>query len=215
MRHPLSTLVVASRNEGKVHEIRALLAPFGVRTYSAKELGLEDVEETGRSFSENAKLKAVAAANAAGMAALADDSGLAVDALHGAPGIRSARWAEDQEGKRDFGRAMRILHEKMQAAGGPDTARFICALALAFPRDVNVHLYEGKVEGTIVWPPRGDNGFGYDPVFLALGDALTFGELPAQIKHAKSHRAEAFAKFVKAWFENSAPNTPPAKGENA
>ncbi|HHI88825.1 MAG TPA: RdgB/HAM1 family non-canonical purine NTP pyrophosphatase [Hellea balneolensis] len=199
MSGKLKTIVVASHNAGKVREIRALLDPFGVETTSARDLGLADIEETGETFAENAAQKALAAARASGLPALADDSGLAVDALNGAPGIYSARYAEDENGKRDFGRAMEKLHTQMQAAGGPDTARFVCVLALAFP-DGDVHVYEGKVEGRIVWPPRGDRGFGYDPVFVAQGDVLSFGELDPSEKHAKSHRAHAFAKFIKDWF---------------
>lgn len=199
MRHPLNRLVVASHNEGKVREIRALLKPYGVRTFSAAELGLIDPEETGTTFAENAELKAKAAADAAGMAALADDSGLAVDALDGKPGIHSARWGELPDGSRDFNMAMQKVHDKMQQVDGADTARFICALSLAFPAN-EVTTYEGKVEGHLVWPPRGDKGFGYDPIFVANGDTKTFAEIDPEEKHAKSHRADAFAKFIKVWF---------------
>ncbi len=199
MRHPITRLVVASHNEGKVREIRDLLEPYGVRTFSASELGLDEPEETGTTFAANAELKARAAADASGMIALADDSGLAVDALGGAPGIYSARWAKMPNSKRDFNYAMAKVYEDMKRAGGADTARFICALSLAFPRH-DVHTYEGKVEGTIVWPPRGDKGFGYDPIFRALGDELTFAQIDPEEKHAKSHRADAFAKFIKTWF---------------
>ncbi|MCF6274254.1 MAG: RdgB/HAM1 family non-canonical purine NTP pyrophosphatase [Robiginitomaculum sp.] len=202
MRHPLNRLVVASHNEGKVREIRALLKPYGVRTFSAAELGLADPEETGTTFAANAELKAKAAAGAAGMAALADDSGLAVDALGGAPGIYSARWGELPDGSRDFGVAMQKVHDKMTEVGGVKTARFICALSLAFPAG-GVSTYEGKVEGHLVWPPRGDKGFGYDPVFVAHGDTQTFAEIDPEEKHAKSHRADAFAKFIEAWFPNA------------
>jgi len=182
-----------------VREIRELLKPFGVRTFSARELGLDEPEETGTTFAANAKLKAVTAANRAQMPALSDDSGLAVDALGGAPGIYSARWAELPEGGRDFNVAMAKVYEDMQKTGGPDTARFICALSLAFPRH-DVHTYEGKVEGKIVWPPRGRKGFGYDPIFQAQGDTLTFAQINPEEKHAKSHRADAFAKFIEVWF---------------
>jgi len=199
MRHPLNRLVVASHNEGKVREIRALLKPYGVRTFSAAELGLIDPEETGSTFAENAKLKAKTAAEASGMAALADDSGLAVDALGGAPGIYSARWGELPDGRRDFGVAMEKVHNKLLEVGGVKTARFICALSLAFPAN-GVSTYEGKVEGHLVWPPRGDKGFGYDPIFVASGDAQTFAEIDPVQKHAKSHRADAFSKFIQAWF---------------
>lgn len=199
MRHPLNRLVVASHNEGKVREIRALLKPYGVRTFSAAELGLIDPEETGSTFAENAELKAKTAAEASGMAALADDSGLAVDALGGAPGIYSARWGELPDGRRDFGVAMEKVHNKLLEVGGVKTARFICALSLAFPAN-GVSTYEGKVEGHLVWPPRGDKGFGYDPIFVASGDAQTFAEIDPVQKHAKSHRADAFSKFIQAWF---------------
>ncbi len=199
MRHPLNRLVVASHNEGKVREIRALLKPYGVRTFSAAKLGLVDPEETGTTFAENAELKARIAAEGAQMAALADDSGLAVDALGGAPGIYSARWGELADGSRNFGMAMQKVHDKMRAVGGVKTARFVCALSLAFPA-ASVTTYEGKVEGEIVWPPRGDKGFGYDPIFVANGDTQTFAEIDPEEKHAKSHRADAFAKFIAAWF---------------
>lgn len=199
MRHPLKRLVVASHNEGKVREIRDLLKPYGVKTYSAAELNLPEPEETGKTFAENARLKAQAAADAANMYALADDSGLEVDALGGKPGIHSARWAEMPRGGRDFNYAMARVYEDMLAAGGPNTARFICALCMAVPNH-ETRVYEGKVEGEIVWPPRGKKGFGYDPIFRALGDHQTFGEIDPDVKHAKSHRAEAFAKFIKTWF---------------
>jgi len=207
MRHILNRLVVASHNEGKVREIRALLKPYGVRTFSAAELGLIDPEEIGTTFAENAELKARTAAEAAGMAALADDSGLVVDALGGRPGIHSARWGELPDGSRDFGVAMEKVHDKMRQVGGVDTARFICALSLAFPAN-GVTTYEGKVEGRLVWPPRGDKGFGYDPVFIAKGDTQTFAEIDPEEKHAKSHRAVAFAKFTKAWFPSNSPGGP-------
>ena len=200
MRHPINRLVVASHNEGKVREIRDLLKPFGVRTFSAKELGLPEPEETGLTFAANAELKARAAAEASNMIALSDDSGLAVDALDGAPGIHSARWAELPDGSgRDFNYAMTKVYEDMKQAGGADTARFICALSVAFPK-ADAYTYEGTVEGQIVWPPRGDKGFGYDPIFRALGDTQTFAEIDPEEKHAKSHRADAFAKFIKIWF---------------
>lgn len=208
MRHPLNRLVVASHNEGKVREIRALLKPYGVRTFSAAELDLIDPIETETTFAGNAELKARTAAEGAQMAALADDSGLAVDALDGAPGIYSARWSELADGSRDFNMAMQKVHDKMQAAKGKNakgknagvkTARFVCALSLAFPA-ADVSTYEGKVEGNIVWPPRGDKGFGYDPIFVAHGDTKTFAEIDPEEKHAKSHRADAFAKFIAAWF---------------
>ena len=199
MRHPINRLVVASHNEGKVREIRDLLAPYGVRTFSAAELDLPEPEETGLTFAANAELKARAAADAANMIALSDDSGLAIDALDGAPGIYAARWAEMPEGGRNFNFAMARVYEEMKKAGGPKTARFICALSLAFPHH-DIHTYEGKVEGEIVWPPRGTKGFGYDPIFKAIGDSQTFAEIDPAEKHAKSHRADAFEKFIKDWF---------------
>lgn len=198
----LTKIIVASHNQGKVREIRELLAPLGVETMSAAELNLPEPEETETSFAGNARLKALAAAKAAGIPALSDDSGLAVDALDGAPGIYAARWAEKPKfegGGRDFDMAMWHVHDQMEQKGGPKTARFICALCLAFP-DGQTEIYEGKVEGEMVWPPRGDKGFGYDPVFQAIGDTLTFAQIDPAEKHAKSHRADAFEKFLKAQF---------------
>ena len=198
----LTELVVASHNEGKVREIRELLTPLGVKTISAAELNLPEPEETEKTFAGNARLKAVAAAKASGMPALSDDSGLAIDALGGAPGIYAARWAAIpmvEGGGRDFDMAMWRVWQEMTRVGGAKTARFICALCLAFP-DGETEVYEGKVEGEIIWPPRGDKGFGYDAVFQAIGDTFTFAEISPAEKHAKSHRADAFAKFLKARF---------------
>ncbi|ESR25945.1 non-canonical purine NTP pyrophosphatase [Lutibaculum baratangense] len=203
-------LVIASHNEGKVREIGELLAPFGVETVSAGELGLPEPEETGSTFEANAELKALAAATGSGLPALADDSGLEVDALGGAPGIHTARWAGPE---RDFAMAMRNVEEKLQAKGAtsPDgrTGRFVAALALAWP-DGHVETVRGEVEGTLVWPPRGERGFGYDPVFLPEGMERTFGEMPSEEKHgwtpdkpksqALSHRARAFAELVEGCF---------------
>ncbi|OAN49350.1 RdgB/HAM1 family non-canonical purine NTP pyrophosphatase [Magnetospirillum moscoviense] len=186
-------LVIASHNQGKVREIGELLAPYGVEVVSAGALGLPEPEETGSSFVENAELKAKAAALAADLPALADDSGLAVDALGGDPGIYSARWAGP--GK-DFAAAMALVHDKM--GDHPDrSARFVCALSVAWP-DGEMVTVEGTVEGTICWPPRGGNGFGYDPFFVPSGASLTFGEIEAAAKHAISHRADAFRKLVAA-----------------
>jgi len=202
---PFKRLVVASHNEGKVREIRDLLNPFGIDTLSAAELNLPEPDETEDSFAGNARLKALAAAKASGLPALSDDSGLAVDALGGAPGIYAARWAglpKREGGGRDFNMAMWHVHDQMQQKGGPKTARFICALCLGFPNG-DSRIYEGKVEGEIIWPPRGDKGFGYDPVFQALGDKHTFAEIDPAAKHAKSHRADAFAKFMAAEFKPS------------
>lgn len=188
--------MVASHNEGKVREIRALLAPFGVKTLSAAELDLDEPEETGLTFAANAQLKARAAAKASGFTALADDSGLAVDALGGEPGIYSARWAGEP---RDFDRAMARVDNELTARGALEPvdrkARFVCALCLAHP-DGTLETFTGTVEGTIVWPPRGAHGFGYDPIFEPGGEAITFGEMDPARKHAMSHRAEAFDKLV-------------------
>ncbi len=192
-------LVIATHNEGKLREIRELLAPYGIECVSAAELDLPEPEETGVTFVDNAELKARASADLSGLPALADDSGLAVDALHGKPGIHSARWGEDEAGNRDFGRAMARVWSEVEAAG-PDAghdAHFVCALSLAWP-DGAIESFEGKVHGTLVWPPRGENGHGYDPMFVAAGDTRTFGEIDSAAKHAVSHRAAAFAKLMEA-----------------
>ena len=192
-------LIVASHNAGKLVEIADLLHRFSVDTVGAGELGLPEPEETGETFIANAELKALAAATEAGLPALADDSGLAVDALDGAPGIYSARWAETAGG-RDFDFAMHKVEMALsQKPDAPRTARFICALSLAWP-DGHVESFEGKVEGSLVWPMRGKNGFGYDPVFLPEGGDLTFGEMQPEAKHAMSHRADAFTQLVEACF---------------
>jgi len=195
-------LVIASHNAGKVREIAELLAPFGVAVVSAGELGLDEPEETGATFAANAALKARAAALESGLPALADDSGLAVHALGGAPGIQSARWAETVAG-RDFRAAMERVEAEL--AGRADrTAHFVCVLALAWP-DGHVETFEGRVDGTLVWPPRGEKGFGYDPVFRPDGHEITFGEMDPDDKHAISHRADAFARLVATCFERGAP----------
>ncbi len=185
-------LVIASHNEGKVREIRALLAPFGIDPVSAASLGLPEPEETGTSFIANAELKARAAADLSGLPALADDSGLCVAALGGDPGIYSARWAGVTK---DFGVAMALVNEKLGPDDGRD-AHFICALSLAWP-DGHVESFEGRVDGVLVWPPRGNRGFGYDAMFQPLGHAETFGEMDPAAKHAMSHRADAFAQLVR------------------
>ena len=192
-------LVIATHNDGKLREIRDLLAPFGIECVGAAELDLPEPEETGVTFVDNAELKARASADLSGLPALADDSGLAVDALHGRPGIHSARWAEDEAGNRDFGKAMDRVWTEVEAAGpeGGRDAHFVCALSLAWP-DGSIESFEGKVHGTLVWPPRGTNGFGYDAMFVANGDTRTFGELDPAEKHAVSHRAEAFRRLVAA-----------------
>jgi XTP/dITP diphosphohydrolase len=185
-------LVIASHNPGKVEEIAALLAPFGVEAVSAAALGLAEPEETGDSFEANAALKAHAAAAASGLPALADDSGLVVPGLGGAPGIYSARWAGP--GK-DFGMAMAQVEREL---GGRDrSAKFVAVLALAWP-DGHAELFRGEVAGRLVWPPRGERGFGYDPMFVPDGGSLTFGEMEPGWKHEISHRARAFATLADA-----------------
>lgn len=192
-------LVIATHNAGKLREIQELMAPFGIECVGAAELGLPEPEEIGTTFVDNADLKARQAADLSGLPALADDSGLAVDALGGRPGIHSARWAEDEAGNRDWMRAMERVAREVEAAGpeaGHD-AHFVCALALAWPEDGQAESFEGKVYGTLVWPPRGQRGFGYDPMFVPAGGEQTFGEMEPEQKHAISHRADAFAKLVK------------------
>jgi len=192
-------LVIATHNAGKLREIRALMEPFGIECLGAAELDLPEPEEIGVTFVDNAELKAREAADLSGLPALADDSGLSVDALHGQPGIYSARWAEDESGNRDFGRAMERVWNEVGAAGpeaGHD-AHFVCALSLAWP-DGSIQSFEGKVHGTLVWPPRGGNGFGYDAMFVAARMDRTFGEIDPAEKHAISHRAEAFNLLVAA-----------------
>jgi len=188
-------LVVASHNPGKVAEIAALLAPLGTEVVSAAQLGLAEPVETGETFAANALVKARAAAEAAGLPALADDSGLVVPALDGAPGIYSARWAGPDG---DFNAAMARVHDEIGARDRH--AWFACALALCWP-DGHCEIFEGRVDGTLVWPPRGKRGFGYDPMFLPAGDEETFGEMDPDAKHRISHRADAFAKLVRACFD--------------
>jgi XTP/dITP diphosphohydrolase len=193
-------LVIATHNPGKLREIAELIEPLGITCVGAEDLGLPEPEEIGNTFVDNADLKAREAADLSGLPALADDSGLCVDALHGAPGIFSARWAEDSDGKRDWTRAMEKVWSEVEAAGpeaGHD-AHFACALAIAWPNDGQVENFEGRVDGTLTWPPRGSNGFGYDPIFVANGHDVTFGEMDPAEKHAISHRADAFRKLVKA-----------------
>jgi XTP/dITP diphosphohydrolase len=189
-------LVIASHNPGKVREIAALLGPYGIEPVSAGALDLPEPEETGTTFVANAELKALQAADLSGLPALADDSGLCVDALGGEPGIFSARWGGEAK---DFDLAMRRVEEQL-AALGPEVSRaahFVCALALAWP-DGHVEWFEGRVDGTLVWPPRGDRGFGYDPMFVAHGMDQSFGEIDPEQKHAMSHRADAFRQLVAA-----------------
>ncbi|HEY1245169.1 MAG TPA: RdgB/HAM1 family non-canonical purine NTP pyrophosphatase [Hyphomicrobiaceae bacterium] len=192
-------LVAATHNTGKVAELRDLLAPYALSVLSAAELGLPEPEETGATFTANAELKALAAAEAAGLPALADDSGLEVEALDGAPGIYSARWAGPT---RNFSLAMQWLADEVRELGGwgrqpGPRANFTAVLCLAWP-DGTADAFEGKVFGHLVWPPRGDRGFGYDPMFVADGETLTFGEMEPARKHAISHRARAFALFTRA-----------------
>ncbi len=193
--------MIASHNPGKVREIRDLLLPFGIEPVSAGDLGLPEPDETGTTFAENARIKALATVMASGKPALADDSGLCVDALEGAPGVYTADWAERQwfegEAGRDWYMAMGKVEGRL-AGLGPETDRsaaFVCMLALAWP-DGHCQLYEGRVEGTLTWPPRGTMGFGFDPVFVPIGKSRTFAELDPAEKHTISHRADAFAKLV-------------------
>jgi XTP/dITP diphosphohydrolase len=188
-------LVIASHNRGKLVEIAELMQPFAIAVASAGELGLPEPEETGTTFEANAELKALAAAQASGLPALADDSGLAVAALDGAPGIYSARWAGPD---RNFARAMALVEERLQ--GKSDwRAAFVAVLALAWP-DGHIETVRGEVRGRLVFPPRGTRGFGYDPIFLADGESETFGEMEPPQKHEISHRAVAFRKLVAACF---------------
>ena len=187
-------LVIATHNAGKLREIEELLAPFAVSVAGAAALGLPEPEETGDSFEANAALKARAAAAASRLPALADDSGLVVPALGGEPGIHSARWAGPA---RDFRVAMARVERELGSSGR--AASFVAVLALAWP-DGHIELFRGEVAGRLVWPPRGDNGFGYDPMFLPEGQRETFGEMEPARKHGLSHRARAFAKLVEGCF---------------
>jgi XTP/dITP diphosphohydrolase len=193
-------LVLATHNAGKAREIGALLAPFGVEVVTAGDLGLPVPDETEDSFAGNARIKAHAAAQAANLPALSDDSGIEVDALGGAPGVHTADWAETPEG-RDFNMAMTRLWSELEAisAPAPRTARFRCTLCLAWP-DGEDAIFDGRAEGQVVWPMRGGNGFGFDPVFLPDGETETFGEMAPEKKHGMSHRADAFRKLVSAVF---------------
>lgn len=202
-------IVVASHNAGKLREIAGLMAPFGFTARSAADYGLPEPEETGTTFEENAFIKAHAAALATGKPALSDDSGLCVDALGGRPGVYTADWATLPDGRRDFSIAMRKVEDALEALGaretGSRTGRFVAVLCLCWP-DGHAEYFRGEAEGTLIWPPRGERGFGYDPVFLPAGHALTFGEMSAEEKHgwvpgqaaALSHRARAFKLFAEA-----------------
>ncbi len=191
-------IILATHNQGKIREFSRLFAPLGVEIIAGSALDLEEPEETGNSFADNALLKARAACKATGLPALADDSGLCVTALKGAPGIYSARWAEQADGQKDFAKAMAKLHREL--ADSPDrSAAFVAVLALVTPEGQE-HLFEGRAEGHIIWPPRGDQGFGYDPVFMARGSTKTFAEISAQEKQNFSHRAKAFHALQEALF---------------
>lgn len=206
------TIVVASHNAGKIAEIADLIGPLGFSARSAADLKFEEPEETGTTFEENAAIKALASAKASGMPALSDDSGLVIDALDGAPGVYTANWAERDDGTRDFQMAMEKVEKALQDRGAivPEErkARFVSVLCLAWP-DGHTETFRGEVEGTVVWPPRGTSGFGYDPVFQPAGHQRTFGEMTAQEKHgwkpgqatALSHRARAFKLFVETCLE--------------
>ena len=209
-------LVIATHNPGKLAEMRELLAPYQIEAISAGDMGLHEPEETGTTFRDNARIKAAAAAKASGLPAFADDSGLAVDALDGAPGVLSARWAGPDK---NFRAAIATIEEKLRERGAtsPDrrTAHFVSALCVAWP-DGHVEGFEERVDGTLVWPPRGDQGFGYDPMFLPDGHARTFGEMSGEEKHGLpprgkglSHRARAFLKLAEACL----PFPPPLAGE--
>ena len=190
-----NTLLVASHNEGKVKEIKDLLENRRIQVVSARNLGLAEPEETGATFRENAELKAGLASQATNIPALADDSGLAIEALGGEPGIFSARWGGES---RDFNLAMEKV-EKRLAGNKNRSAAFVCALSLSWP-DGHFETFEGRVNGSVCWPPRGERGFGYDPIFIASGMDLTFGEINPALKHSISHRADAFRQLSEACF---------------
>ena len=203
-------LVIATHNPGKLAEMRELLAPFGIAAQSAGELGLKEPDETGTSFAANARIKAMAAAKATGRPAFADDSGLVVEALGGEPGIHSARWAgEGKDFRGAMNRIQTLLVERGARTPKQRRAHFIAALCLAWP-DGHVEEFEGRVDGVVAWPPRGDKGFGYDPLFLPDGFTRTFGEMTADEKHGLppkgqglSHRARAFMKLAAACLRNA------------
>ncbi|HEY7670088.1 MAG TPA: non-canonical purine NTP pyrophosphatase [Hyphomicrobium sp.] len=195
-------LVVASHNPGKVWEINQLIAPYGLDAISASNLGLKEPAETELTFEGNAKLKALYAARGSGLPALADDSGIEIDALDGAPGVHTADWAGPG---RDFSMAMQRVHDELKRRhawdGKPTCANFISVLCLAWP-DGETELFEGKVYGHVIWPPRGDNGFGYDPIFVAEGQTMTFGEMEPAAKYAISHRTRSFEAFKRARLDD-------------
>lgn len=188
-------LIIASHNDGKIKEINALVSPFKIKAVSSKKIGLIEPEETGKTFAENAMIKARAAASASRLPALADDSGLEVSALDGAPGIYSARWSGPQ---RDFYFAMAKIETALEEKHPADlSARFVCALCLAWPNGDEA-VFEGEATGSLTFPPRGMQGFGYDPIFVPEGYDITFGEMEPDKKHAMSHRANAFRKLIDA-----------------
>jgi len=188
-------IVLASHNKGKLKEIGHLLKPFGISVISASDLGLDEPEETENTYAGNARIKAHFAAKASGKPALSDDSGFSVEILDGAPGVYSADWAETSNG-RNFSMAMSKVWDKIQHAEKPCKAKFCCTLCLAWP-DGHDELFEGSINGEIAWPPRGNNGFGYDPMFIAEGMHQTFGEMLPTDKHLISHRADAFKKLIR------------------
>ncbi|WP_105404218.1 RdgB/HAM1 family non-canonical purine NTP pyrophosphatase [Neorhizobium sp. T7_12] len=206
------TIVVASHNAGKIREIAELIGPFGFSAKSAAELKFEEPDETGTTFEENAAIKALASAKASGLPALSDDSGIVIDALDGAPGVYTANWAEREDGSRDFQMAMEKVEKALGERGAtkPEqrSCRFVSVLCLAWP-DGHTEMFRGEVEGTVAWPPRGTQGFGYDPVFQPQGYDITFGEMSSDQKHgwkpgepeALSHRARAFKRFVETCLE--------------
>ena len=188
-------IVLASHNKGKLKEIGHLLKPFGISVISASDLGLDEPKETENTYAGNARIKAHFAAKASGKPALSDDSGFSVEILDGAPGVYSADWAKTSNG-RNFSMAMSKIWDKIQHAEKPCKAKFCCTLCLAWP-DGHDELFEGSINGEIAWPPRGNNGFGYDPMFIAEGMHQTFGEMLPTDKHLISHRADAFKKLIK------------------
>ncbi|NKN35107.1 RdgB/HAM1 family non-canonical purine NTP pyrophosphatase [Agrobacterium sp. a22-2] len=206
------TIVVASHNAGKIAEIADLIGPFGFSAKSAAELRFAEPDETGTTFEENATIKALASAKASGLPSLSDDSGIVIDALGGAPGVYTANWAEREDGSRDFAMAMEKVEKALADKGATEpsqrTARFVSVLCLAWP-DGHTELFRGEVEGIVAWPPRGNKGFGYDPIFQPEGYDVTFGEMSAEEKHgwkpgdpqALSHRARAFKIFVETCLE--------------
>ncbi|AQX20611.1 RdgB/HAM1 family non-canonical purine NTP pyrophosphatase [Bartonella sp. WD16.2] len=200
-------LVIATHNTGKLHEITALIAPFGLTTLSAKELNLPEPKETGTTFEKNAYIKAFAAAKTTQLPALSDDSGLEIDALGGAPGVYTADWAIQPDGTRNFLKAMQKIEDELQKIGALEKSqrkcRFISVICIAWP-DGYADYFRGSIEGTFIWPPRGDKGFGFDPIFLPDGYENTFGEMSTEQKHGwtlndktpLSHRSRAFKLFV-------------------